>query len=202
MYLKIYDKQGGADLSSKNLDIDRLISILQKAQKGEIGKHKINVMCDDWHRTGGVNPGGSHSNHHGIIEFIFPENRDKKEVGVGIKTFAVRVCECILEAKRVSHFYEGCLSCAISSQKDSGVSTKKFFAERGLGALLPHSCEASYEKFRDNTLLSLVGFYMFRGPVYITLELKSAGLWEEFKEDLIRIADCLEVTIQNSITHG
>lgn len=69
---KICDHQGGADLSSKPIDVDALIAILEKAKERHLTEHNISVMCDDWHRCDGRDPhNGRCSNHHGEINLRF-----------------------------------------------------------------------------------------------------------------------------------
>jgi hypothetical protein len=71
VYLKVHDKQGGADLSTKEMDLDELIANLVKARDaGDRSDTEIPIMCDNWHRAGCTNPGGSHQNHIGVISLV------------------------------------------------------------------------------------------------------------------------------------
>jgi hypothetical protein len=74
--LKVYDKQGGADLSSIGIDIDELIEKLKNAKAGgNRTEFDIPIMCDDWHHSGHSNPGGAHANHHGVLKFTVYQPR-------------------------------------------------------------------------------------------------------------------------------
>jgi hypothetical protein len=66
-----------ADLSSATIDVDEMISLLEKLRNEGMTVHEIPIRCDDWYRgsesdiMGGKDPCNKHSQHRGTLQIVF-----------------------------------------------------------------------------------------------------------------------------------